>query len=93
MTGHGGRVRRSGPPRWLSAARGWRQAGVSERVRRPQPLLKRRMPSGRGAMEQPNITSGGAGVLTPRFWAMVVLTGIAAGGQREARDHGVARAG
>ena len=37
------------------------------------------MPSGRGAMEQPNITSGGAGVLTPRFWAMVVLTGIAAG--------------
>ena len=30
-------------------------------------------------MEQPNITSGGAGVLTPRFWVMVVLTGIAAG--------------
>jgi len=30
-------------------------------------------------MEQPNITSGGAGVLTPRFWLMVVLTGIAAG--------------
>ena len=37
------------------------------------------MPSGRGAMEQPNITSGGAGVLTPRFWLMVVLTGVAAG--------------
>jgi hypothetical protein len=37
------------------------------------------MPSGRGATEQPNITSGGAGVLTPRFWVMVVLTGIAAG--------------
>ena len=48
-------------------------------MRRPQPLLKQRMPSGRGAMEQPNITSGGAGVLTPRFWVMVVLTGIAAG--------------
>ena len=30
-------------------------------------------------MEQPNITSGGAGVLTPRFWVMVVLTGVAAG--------------
>ena len=37
------------------------------------------MPSGRGATEQPNITSAGAGVLTPRFWVMVVLTGIAAG--------------
>jgi len=37
------------------------------------------MPSGRGAMEQPNITSGGAGILTARFWAMVVLVGVAAG--------------
>jgi hypothetical protein len=55
-----------------------RSARVSERVRRPQPLLKQRMPSGRGAME-PNITSGGAGVLTPRFWLMVVLAGVAAG--------------
>ena len=48
-------------------------------MRRPQPLLKQRMPSGRGATEQPNITSGGADVLTPQFWMMVVLTGIAAG--------------
>jgi CIC family chloride channel protein len=48
-------------------------------MRRPQPLLKQRMPSGRGAMEQPNITSGGAGVLTPRFWGIVVLAGVAAG--------------
>ena len=48
-------------------------------MRRPQPLLKQRMPSGRGAMEQPNITSDGAGVLTPRFWVMVVLAGVAAG--------------
>ena len=31
------------------------------------------------AMEQPNITSGGAGVLTPRFWLMVVLAGVTAG--------------
>jgi chloride channel protein, CIC family len=49
------------------------------RVRVPPPLISRRLPSGRGATEQPNITSGGDGVLTPRFWVMVVLTGIAAG--------------
>jgi len=73
MTGHDGRARRHGPPRGSRAAR------VSERQRRPQPLLKRRMPSGRGAMEQPNITSGGAGILTFRFWVMVVACGIAAG--------------
>ena len=48
-------------------------------MRRPQPLVKQRMPSGRGATEQPNITSGGAGVLTPRFWVMVMLAGVAAG--------------
>ena len=79
MTRPGGRARRPGPPRWRGVPRGRRPGGVSERLRRPQPLLKRRLPSGRGAMEQPNITSGGAGVLTPRFWVMVVLTGIAAG--------------
>jgi chloride channel protein, CIC family len=48
-------------------------------MRRPEPLVKQRMPSGRGATEQPNITSGGACVLTPRFWVMVVLAGVAAG--------------
>ena len=79
MTTPAGRARRPGLPRWLGTVRGRRQARVSERMRRPQPLLKQRMPSGRGAMDQPNITSGGAGVLTPRFWVMVVLTGIAAG--------------
>jgi chloride channel protein, CIC family len=79
MTGPSGRARRPGLARWLGAARGRRSARVSERVRRPQPLLKQRMPSGRGAMEQPNITSHGAGILIPRFWVMVVLTGIAAG--------------
>ena len=79
MTSPAGRARRPGLPRWLGTVRGRRQARASERVRRPQPLLKQRLPSGRGAMEQPNITSGGAGVLTPRFWVMVVLTGIAAG--------------
>ncbi|MFI5084047.1 MAG: hypothetical protein ACHQCE_23505, partial [Streptosporangiales bacterium] len=79
MTGPAGRARHPVPPRWLSLSRARRPGRVSERRRRPQPLLKQRMPSGRGAMEQPNITSGGAGVLTPRFWMMVVLTGIAAG--------------
>jgi len=72
-------TRPGGPARRPGASRARRPAGGSERVRRPQPLLKRRLPSGRGATEQPNITSAGAGVLTPRFWAMVILTGIAAG--------------
>jgi chloride channel protein, CIC family len=51
----------------------------SERQRRPQPLLRRRLASGRGAMEQPNITSDGEAALTPAFWVMVALTGVAAG--------------
>jgi chloride channel protein, CIC family len=59
---------------------GWPIHGAEhERQRRPRPLVGRRLPSGRGAMEQPNITSHGAGVLTPRFWALVAMTGIAAG--------------
>ena len=79
MTSDDSEARRPGPPHRLSLSRTRRPARPSERRRRPQPLLKQRMPSGRGAIEQPNITSGGAGVLTPRFWVMVVLTGIAAG--------------
>ena len=79
MTSPDSEARRRGPSHRLSLSRTRRSARASERRRRPQPLLKQRMPSGRGAMEQPNITSGGAGVLTPRFWVMVVLTGIAAG--------------
>jgi CIC family chloride channel protein len=79
MTGPGGLARRPRLARWLRTARGQRPTRDSERMRRPQPLLKRRMPSGRGAMEQPNITSAGAGVLTPRFWVMLVACGIAAG--------------
>ena len=62
MTGPGDRARDPRPPRVPGTARSRRPARDSERLRRPQPLLKRRMPSGRGAMEQPNITSGGAGV-------------------------------
>ncbi len=79
MTGPSGGERRPGSPRWLSAPRRRRPTRASERMRRPQPLLKQRLPSGRGAMEQPNITNAGAEVLTPRFWLMVMLTGIAAG--------------
>ena len=41
--------------------------------------MRQRLPSGRGAMEQPNVTSQGAGVLTPRFWLAVVPAGVAAG--------------
>ena len=52
---------------------------MSERQRLPQPLLRQRLPSGRGAMEQPNITSHGAGVLTVRFWIAVILAGVGAG--------------
>ena len=51
----------------------------SERQRVPPPLIKRRIASGRGAMEQPNVTHDGEARLTPRFWLAVVLTGVATG--------------
>jgi chloride channel protein, CIC family len=51
----------------------------SERLRVPTPILKRRVPSGRGAMEQPNVTDDGDAALSPQFWIAVVLTGIATG--------------
>ena len=53
--------------------------GESERQRVPQPLIKKRIASGRGAMEQPNVTHDGDAALTPVFWIAVVLTGIATG--------------
>ena len=49
------------------------------RVRIPAPLISRRLPSGRGATEQPNATGDGDAALTPMFWLMVVATGVAAG--------------
>ena len=49
------------------------------RARIPPPLISRRLPSGRGATEQPNAAGDGDAALTPVFWAMVVLTGAAAG--------------
>ncbi|HEV3267959.1 MAG TPA: chloride channel protein [Acidimicrobiales bacterium] len=56
-----------------------KSSGKSERQRIPQPLIKRRVPSGRGAMEQPNVTHDGDARLTPTFWIAVVLTGVATG--------------
>ncbi|HET6209669.1 MAG TPA: chloride channel protein, partial [Jatrophihabitans sp.] len=51
----------------------------SERERVPAPLLKRRLPSGRGAMLQPNVTGDGEARLTGRFWLLVLLTGALTG--------------
>jgi chloride channel protein, CIC family len=42
-------------------------------------MIKRRISSGRGATEQPNAASDGDAALTPRFWLMVALTGVATG--------------
>jgi CIC family chloride channel protein len=55
-----------------------RRAKVNERTRHPQPLLPSRLPSGRGAMEQPNNTDDVAD-LSVRFWIALVLTAFAAG--------------
>jgi H+/Cl- antiporter ClcA len=50
-----------------------------ERVRTPAPLIRRRLPSARGATEQPNATGDGDAPLTGVFWLLVGLTGVAAG--------------
>ena len=49
------------------------------RVRVPSPLIPWRLPSGRGATEQPNATGDGDAPLTPRFWVLLALTGFATG--------------
>ena len=54
------------------------RSGESQRQRFPQPLIKSRIASGRGAMEQPNVTSDDA-PLTPKFWVALCLTGVATG--------------
>lgn len=56
-----------------------RRQKQSERLRIPQPLIKSRIPSGRGATEQPNVTGDGDAALTPRFWLLIAVTGVAAG--------------
>lgn len=49
------------------------------RVRVPPPLISRRLPSGRGATEQPNVTGDGDTPYSARFWLALVLTGVATG--------------
>ena len=56
-----------------------RSGGDSERQRVPPPLIKRRIASGRGAMEQPNATHDGDASLTPKFWLAVAITALATG--------------
>lgn len=56
-----------------------RRSADSERLRTPQPVFKRRLPSGRGAMEQPNATGDGQARLSVRFWCAVLMTGVATG--------------
>jgi H+/Cl- antiporter ClcA len=52
---------------------------ASERQRVPQPLIKRRLPSGRGAIEQPNASHDGDAALTASFWIAIAVTGVATG--------------
>jgi H+/Cl- antiporter ClcA len=59
-------------------------AGASSRPQPPgrlrvSPLISRRLPSGRGATGQPNVTGDRNAAQTPLFWVMVVLTGVTAG--------------
>jgi len=56
-----------------------RRVQSSDRLRVPQPVMKRRLPSGRGAMEQPNVTHDGEAALSARFWVAVAVTGVATG--------------
>ncbi len=56
-----------------------KRAARNERVRVPAPVVRRRLPSGRGAIEQPNASHDGPAALTPVFWVAVVATGVASG--------------
>jgi H+/Cl- antiporter ClcA len=49
------------------------------RHRVPLPLIKSRLPSGRGSMEQPNVTGDGDTPLSLRFWAAVGVAGVVTG--------------
>ena len=53
---------------WPGGRNAAQRTQASERLRSPQPLVRTRLPSGRGAMEQPNVTGDGDAALTPRFW-------------------------
>jgi chloride channel protein, CIC family len=56
-----------------------RRGAHNERARVPPPVVPRRLPSGRGAIEQPNAGHDGAAALTPMFWLAVIVTGVATG--------------
>jgi CIC family chloride channel protein len=58
---------------------GIRRSAPTGRVRVPPPLISRRLPSGRGATEQPNNTDEGEALLTVRFWTALVITAVATG--------------
>src|ERR1700761_4431415 len=49
------------------------------RERTPRPWVRHRLPNGRGALEQPNVTGDGPVPLTVGFCAAVLLTGASAG--------------
>ena len=63
----------------IPASRTSRPPASAGRVRVPPPLIRTRLPSGRGATEQPNAAGDGNAALTPVFWVMVAATGVAAG--------------
>ena len=52
---------------------------ASERIRSPKPLLRHRLPTRRGATEQPNAGSDAPAPLTPQFWLLVIVTGVVTG--------------
>lgn len=56
-----------------------RPGRASERARIPRPLIRGRLPSGRGAMEQPNVTHEGEARLTPLFALTLVATAVLTG--------------
>src|ERR1700749_2106635 len=64
---------------WSARKRSPDPSRPSERLRIPQPLIRTRLPSGRGATEQPNVISDGDTALSPLFWMVLVATGIVAG--------------
>ena len=68
-----------GRPASGPSAPGGRGARRPERVRTPAPFIRYRLPSGRGATEQPNNTDETLGPLSPRFWLALLVTGVATG--------------
>jgi CIC family chloride channel protein len=80
-----GTARPGGPSAWRRLSAGLAgqatkgAARPNERVRVPAPLINRRLPSGRGATEQPNNTGEGDARLTVRFGLALVVTAVATG--------------